>query len=79
MRHGMMKLMARGSGCVLALALTAVTLAQTSGNKPTTLTPPTPPSLGNSGGPILPILLAAVVAIVVIGVNFIPSKRGHQD
>jgi hypothetical protein len=42
------------------------------------LVPPTPPP-NKSDIPWTPYIVAVVLAGLVVGVNFIPSKRGHQD
>ena len=39
---------------------------------------PTPPS-GKSDIPWTPYAAAILLGLLVVGVNFIPSKRGHQD
>ena len=42
------------------------------------LQPPTPP-IGKADIPWYPYLGAILLLVVVVAVNFIPSKRGHQD
>ena len=58
----------------------ATTLAQTPSTKNQPMTPPTPPSgTGTPAAPWSQWLLAVGLVVLVIGVNCIPSKRGHQD
>jgi hypothetical protein len=45
--------------------------------KSTTLTPPTPPS-GHGAG-FMSYAFGIVLAMAMLGVCFLPSKRGHQD
>jgi hypothetical protein len=69
-----------------ALALGAALLASpalgqdssASKKKETVLVPPAPP-LGKSDTPWTPIGVAVLLLLIIVGVNFIPSKRGHQD
>jgi hypothetical protein len=64
-----------------AMAFTAApALAQSGGSKKKVevLNPPTPP-LGKSDIPWTPYFVAVLLAGLIVGVNFIPSKRGHQD
>lgn len=68
-----------------AAALVAVSapsvLAQSGGTKKKEVQPlvaPTPP-VGKSDIPWTPYGVAIILAGLIIGVNFIPSKRGHQD
>ena len=42
------------------------------------LTPAVPP-VGKSDTLWMPSVAAVLLALLVVGVNFIPSKRGHQD
>jgi preprotein translocase subunit SecG len=35
--------------------------------------------VGKSDIPWMPYIMAVLFAIIIIAVNFIPSKRGHQD
>lgn len=53
--------------------------AQTSTGKQQTLSPPTPAGGKNEGGNWAQFFTALLIATAIIGVNFIPSKRGHQD
>ena len=46
--------------------------------KEVVLVAPTPP-VGKSDTPWMPYGVAILLAGLIIGVNFIPSKRGHQD
>ncbi len=39
---------------------------------------PTPPA-GKSDIPFTPYIVTILLLLIVVGVNFIPSKRGHQD
>ncbi len=67
--------------CALgAAAMSAPALAQsTSGTrKVEPLTPPTPPPT-NAGTPWMPMITMFVLLAIIVGVNFLPSKRGHQD
>ncbi len=41
--------------------------------------PPTAPLGNNTSAPFLPMGIGILVAILVVGVSFIPSRRGHQD
>ncbi len=43
------------------------------------LTPPVPTPPRNPPSFLLGIAVAFVLGALVVGVNFIPSKRGHQD
>lgn len=48
--------------------------------KATTLTPPTPPSgQGGDGAGFLSYAFGIILAGAMLGVCFLPSKRGHQD
>jgi hypothetical protein len=63
-----------------AVALAPVALGQpTEGKKGEPLKPPTAQAGSNTAGPWLPMLIGVGVAALVVGVSFIPSKRGHQD
>jgi len=42
------------------------------------LAPPVPP-MGKSDIPYWPYITSILLLALVVGVNFIPSKRGHQD
>lgn len=80
----------RSLACLCALAAMAVLVAPglipgsgalAQANKPPVqLAPPTPPTgQSGDGAGILTYLLAILLAGAVIGVGFLPSKRGHQD
>ncbi len=43
------------------------------------LLPPTPPAVGTNWSPLMSMLISIVLSGLVLGVAFIPSKRGHQD
>jgi hypothetical protein len=64
------------AGVCLACASTA--LAQAT-KKEEPLRPPTPPTSGSTWSPVLSLLVALAMGGLVLGVAFIPSKRGHQD
>lgn len=53
-------------------------LAQATPKVEKVLKPPTPP-VGKADTPWIPIILAFLFVAIIVGVNFIPSKRGHQD
>jgi hypothetical protein len=64
---------------LLLLAIWAGTaIAQSAPKIEKVLKPPTPP-VGKVDTPWLPIILAFVFTGIIVGVNFIPSKRGHLD
>ncbi len=69
------------AAAVIAVAA-APLMAQTGGGgtkkKEVVLVAPTPP-VGKSDIPWTPYGVAVILAGLIIGVNFIPSKRGHQD
>ena len=70
--------LALGAGGALLLSESAA-LAQ---SNPASKDPPAAPiaTIGRSSeGSLVTILLVLLLALAVIGVNFIPSKRGHQD
>lgn len=60
-----------------AMTLLAAPNADAQQNQPETLRPPTPKKADKV--PILSYVIALVVIIAPLGVNFISSKRGHQD
>lgn len=68
--------------CVLASGMAmndALAQSGTSGTKkPVVLQPPTPPT-GESTAPWMPTIMMFLFVAIIVGVNFIPSKRGHQD
>ena len=64
------------AGVVLLVA--GSVLAQST-NKKDALAPPTPPAGNSSSSMIVSILIGIVMGGLVLGVAFIPSKRGHQD
>jgi hypothetical protein len=41
--------------------------------------PPRIPPPTTSGGPVIPVFVAILFGALILGVNLIPSKRGHQD
>jgi hypothetical protein len=64
---------------MLALAaMAAPVIAQTAPKVEKVLKPAVPP-VGKSDIPWMPYIMAVLFAIIIIAVNFIPSKRGHQD
>jgi hypothetical protein len=66
------------AGALAVLALPA--LAQFgSTDAPTTLAPPRPGKPDDSAPVVMTYLVGLVLAAAAIGVNLIPSKRGHQD
>ncbi len=71
------------AGVVVAVAAPGV-MAQSGGSgggkkkEKVELVVPTPP-VGKSDIPWTPYGVAILLAGLIIGVNFIPSKRGHQD
>ena len=68
--------------CLAALLAAPAAQAQTGpGKKPAKdveLVPPTPP-IGKADIPWYPYGAGILLLIIVVAVNFIPSKRGHQD
>lgn len=68
------------AGVTGAVLPAATILAQTPSSKNQPMTPPTPPtSSGTPPAPWSQWLLAVGLVVLVVGVNCIPSKRGHQD
>ncbi len=63
---------------LVLIAAAAPVLAQTAPKVEKILKPAVPP-VGKSDIPWMPYIMAALLAIIVVAVNFIPSKRGHQD
>jgi len=64
-----------------AMLFTVSASAQEGGTKKKEVQPliaPVPP-IGKSDTPWMPYGVAVILAGLIIGVNFIPSKRGHQD
>lgn len=43
------------------------------------LKPPVPPSTGTNWSPLMSMFVGVLMSGLVLGVAFIPSKRGHQD
>jgi hypothetical protein len=43
------------------------------------LEPPTPNFRTESGGEVMPIIWTVLLVGLGVGVNLIPTKRGHQD
>ncbi|HYE02287.1 MAG TPA: hypothetical protein VD963_03525 [Phycisphaerales bacterium] len=73
-----------GLAASLSLLLGSTALAQnTPGNNPgqdeKRLTPPIPNPPAARKPAYIMVGLAIVITGIVVGVNFIPSKRGHQD
>lgn len=68
---------------VVALAVVPAAIAQNTGQvngKTVVLNPPTPPNTGSTGfSPVTSIMTGILIAALAVGMNFIPSKRGHQD
>lgn len=62
------------------LAVAPAALGQATGSsRKEPLTPPTAPLSSDSSAPWKPMIAAVVIGAIVLGVAFIPSKRGHQD
>lgn len=61
----------------VCVASASTALAQPRKDEP--LRPPVPPSGGSNWSPVYSMLVGIVVGGLVLGVAFIPSKRGHQD
>jgi hypothetical protein len=66
------------AGVVLTLAAGAIAQS-TPANRPQPMTPPTPPTTGETRSPWLEYVVFGVLGLMVLGVNCMPSKRGHQD
>lgn len=43
------------------------------------LNPPVPPPTGSNWSPLTSMAVGVLLSGLVLGVAFIPSKRGHQD
>jgi hypothetical protein len=63
---------------LLLAAAAAPVIAQTAPKVEKILKPAVPP-VGKSDIPWMPYFMAVLLAIIIVAVNFIPSKRGHQD
>ncbi len=64
---------------LLLLAVWAApVLAQATPKVEKVLKPASPP-VGKAETPWLPLILAFLLTAIIVGVNFLPSKRGHQD
>jgi hypothetical protein len=50
-----------------------------SASKDGKLTPPAPTFRNESGGDVMPIVWTVLLVALGVGVNLIPTKRGHQD
>ena len=66
------------AGAVVAVAAPGVMAQSGKKKEKVELVVPTPP-VGKSETPWMPYGAAILLAGLIIGVNFIPSKRGHQD
>lgn len=75
------RLRVRATILAAAILLPAtIALAQTPSAKNQPMTPPTPPtSQGTPPAPWSQWFLAVGLLVLIVGVNCIPSKRGHQD
>jgi hypothetical protein len=68
--------------CVAGMTLACLPAPASAQPKPTTteLNPPIPaPPKTEGTSRLITILEAIVLASLIVGVNLIPSKRGHQD
>ena len=67
----------------MTLVSSSMALAQLGGGvaaaKEGKLTPPTPQFRTESGGEVGPIIWTVLLVGLGVGVNLIPTKRGHQD
>ncbi len=63
----------------VALSAPAALAQQNAADTPQSISPPLPPTKQNKPPVIMYYLLAAAIVFLVVGVNTIPSKRGHQD
>lgn len=65
---------------LLAVVAGATSLAAAQPARPDErLVPPTPPAASTNWSPLMSMLVGIVISGLVLGVAFIPSKRGHQD
>jgi hypothetical protein len=69
------RLVALAAGLLLCVGPVMAQVAR----KPEVLRPPSPPSGAGNWSPIWSVLVGLLVGSLVLGVAFIPSKRGHQD
>lgn len=66
-------------GCTLSASLPAMAQNTPGKSEKKGLTPPVPSPPKAPPSHLVGFVFAFLLAGVVIGVNFIPSKRGHQD
>lgn len=80
MRKTLTRMLCVGICALGAASISAPALAQSSSGtkKVEPLVPPSPPPT-NSGTPWMPMLTMFVLLAIIVGVNCMPSKRGHQD
>ncbi|MBY0313470.1 MAG: hypothetical protein K2W85_15500 [Phycisphaerales bacterium] len=80
MRKTFTRILCIGVCALGAATISAPALAQSSSNskKSEPLVPPSPPAT-NAGTPWMPMLTMFALLAIIVGVNCIPSKRGHQD
>jgi hypothetical protein len=72
--------LAAAVGVALVLAPAPAALGQAVGSaKKEELRPPVAPLSTSASAPYIPMGVGLLLAALVIGMNFIPSKRGHQD
>jgi len=64
---------------ILVLPLAPLSAQPNNDKDPNKLEAPQPRPPGKPAGTFIGMLSAFVLGGLVIGVNFIPSKRGHQD
>ncbi|MGQ0628327.1 MAG: hypothetical protein ACT4PL_09550 [Phycisphaerales bacterium] len=55
------------------------TASENKGSAGNKLEPPSPTFKAEEGGEYIPYLWGALIVMLAIGVNLIPTKRGHQD
>lgn len=80
MKTTLSRVLALGALCGALLATTPEALAQSSSKKaPVELKTPVPTKEDSERPTITTFLLLVVILGAVVGVNCIPSKRGHQD
>ncbi|HMN42617.1 MAG TPA: hypothetical protein PKE29_17385 [Phycisphaerales bacterium] len=63
---------------LLLAAAAGPAIAQTAPKVEKILQPAVPP-VGKTDVPWMPYIMAVLLAVIIVAVNFIPSKRGHQD
>lgn len=80
MRKNLTRMLCVGVCALGPATISSPTLAQSSSGtkKVEPLVPPSPPST-NAGTPWMPMFTMFALLAILVGVNCIPSKRGHQD